>query len=341
MGITHLHLMATHTHSSFGGFQTRNVGSLFMGHPRPAVRKHLLQRIDQAMSQALERRADVISVKYAAADVMGLTMNRRVKEGQRDDSVRFVQFELSHQKPILILSTSGHPVVVYCKQLFSISADYPGRLRRVLASHGYQPLFLTGAVGACNILFPEMECSVETHLGLLENLIMGGFAEAQRHAVEIPTEELRIVCEQANIPVRRQRPPRLSIFAKEGILSASTSAVGNFFANSLKEHEEAVQIPMMHIGPLLLTGMPADYSVFSTMRLRDVMERNGFFPIITSQTNGYIGYMHPEDEYTHHSAHKKEFFHYENAMTWYGRDVADLLAKAAADTADRWSQVRQ
>lgn len=341
LGIDHVHLMATHTHSGFGGFQVRDVGSLFLGHPRPAVRMALLESLTGLLKEALAGASQVSRMTWGSAEVPGLTMNRRVKEGLRDDWVQFVRFDLEQGAPILLLSTSGHPVVVSCKQIEAMSADYPGRLRKTLAERGVRPIFLTGAVGACNILFPEMECSIETHFDLLQSLILGGLSRAQEATTTLPGSDLKLQFQYAPAAVRRQRPPRLPLFARQGLLSAFWAAVGNRFANSLGASEQQIPVPVLAVGPLLITGMPADYSVFNTMRLREKLRSMGYFSIVTSQTNGYIGYMHPVEEYKHTLQHKKEFFHYENAMTWYGPEVADCLEEAAAAAAAAWSATKR
>lgn len=341
LGLGNIHLMATHTHSSVGGYLKRDVAHLFMGKQRLNVREQLIAGIVDAVRQATTDLRPVEAMEWGASEVVGLTMNRRVKEGTRDDTVRFVQLRRTNASPILLLSNAGHPVVVSCKEPHTLSADYPGHLISRLQSQGLLPIFLTGAVAGSNILFPEMECSVNDHLNLLARLILGGLDAAKAAAHSLPGDALDADFGWASLDVVRQAPPRLRLFQREGLHSTLMSSVGRLFSRSLGQDHGTVQLPVSRLGPIVIVGMPADFSVYSSLDLLDRIKNMGYFGIVTSQTNDYIGYMHPSTEYKHRSDHKKEFYHYENAMTWYGTDMADRLVAAAADVVKKWHRVRQ
>lgn len=341
LGLRNLYLMATHTHSSMGGFLKRDVAHLFMGRQRPQLREQLIQRIVQSVRQALGDLKPVQSMEWGQSEVVGLTMNRRAKAGTKDDMVRFVELRRGDAAPILMLSNAGHPVVVSCKEPNTMSADYPGHLIRSLESTGALPIFLTGAVAGSNILFPEMECTIQDHFSLLGRLILGGLDLARQSAETLPGDRLEAQFDWAPLAIVRQRPPRVPFFHREGLFSAIYSVIGGIFSKSLGQPEKQIQVPVLRVGPVVMVGMPADFSVYSTLDLLQRLQKMGYFGIVTSQTNDYIGYMHPSEEYGHRTDHKKEFFHYENAMTWYGKDIADRLVGTAVDTVAKWSRDRQ
>jgi len=333
LGIQNLYISATHTHSSFGGYLSRDGASLFMGRRRPALRAKLVRGVREAMKEALDDLKPVTELSWGSAGVPGLTMNRRERLGPKDDTVRFVQMSREAGPPVMVLSTSGHPVVMMVRRPNAASADYPGKLVETLARNGVKALFLIGAVGACNILFPEMDGGAEDHLALLENLILGGLEQAMERGQRLDGSKASAKFMWAPVKVTAQPSPILPWRDKEAMLSAVWSAVGRAFFRSLKERATEVQLPIVKLGGAILVGMPADYSVWAQQRVVETVDALGGMAIVSSHTNDFIGYMHPRTQYERNSEHNKQFFHYENAMTWYGKGVADDLADKAIESA--------
>ncbi len=57
----------------------------------------------------------------------------------------------------------------------------------------------------------------------------------------------------------------------------------------------------------------------------------GDLAVVSSHSNGFIGYVHMPEDYTWSPEVNPEMFHYENAMGWYGRETGQRIADAVVD----------
>ncbi|MFH1531169.1 MAG: hypothetical protein ABIK09_10615 [Pseudomonadota bacterium] len=328
LGYGGVFLNASHTHSALGGTIDRPLARLFMGRFRPALRALLLERILEVLEAALRDLSPVSGLRAGTAQVPGLTMNRRQAGGPTDDRVLAMELRREDAAPMLIWSASGHPVVVAMSEEAAESADYPGRISAELEDRGFLPLFVLGAVGGLNTLFPEFSIALDDHMDLVARLLTGGLDRALADAGE--TADPALSWARRDLGLRRAHPPTAGGSLRSGVRAGLSSMVGSIFGTAVAPRETTVPLILLGLGPVRLAGIPADFGVGGTLHIRGAMA-GGDLAVVASHSNGFVGYVHMPDDYTWSSAVNPGLFHYENAMGWYGRDVGQRIADAVVD----------
>jgi len=327
-GFKGVYLHASHTHSSMGGYLDSRAGKFFMGRYRPALNRFLVDTVERTVKEASESMSQVHRIRFGRTEVPGLTMNRRKKGGPTDDAVMAVELRRRQAPPVLLVGVSGHPVIVMVYEPEAVSADYPGRVAGHLRSEGYCPLVMTGGLGGLNILFPEMSSPLEGHISLVSSHVVSGVERALKNGGQTRTPALRFLHEP--LEFRMQFPPLSGGPPPVAARSLLTAALGYAYARASSPERVTACVPVLDLGPAALAGMPADFGVTATRLLRDRLEAAGCpCPIVTSHTNGFVGYLHLPDEHAWQPESETGFLHYENAMNWYGHDSCDRVMDAA------------
>ncbi len=327
VGLDNLLVAASHTHSGPGGTIEGRGTRYFMGRFRPEIRQRLLAGAERVLQDARADLAPVSQLRHGSADVPGLTMNRRLRGGPVDDRLSALVLERPGRAPILLGCASGHPVVVGFMAPDQASADWPGDVRRRLVEEGYSPLIVPGALGGLNVLFPEMPTAAEDHLDLVARNATEGFRQALSTSVAT-APSLRF--SQEEVAFTRAYPPYSGGPPLVALKAAVSSLVGSFYSRMVAPLQQSVPISVIGIGGVALTGMPADFGVAATRTLRDRLAAGGCAcPMVASHSNGYVGYVHLEEELDFKPGHDAGFLTYENAMAWYGRGTARRLMDAA------------
>ncbi len=328
LGYAGVFLNASHTHSAMGGTIDRPLARLFMGRYQPALRALLLDRIRTVLEAALNDLTPVSEFRTGASQVPGLTMNRRRAGGPTDDRVLAMELRRKDAAPLLIWSASGHPVVVALGEAAAESADYPGRVAADLEDQGFLPLFVLGAVGGLNTIFPEYPVALNDHLDLVARLLGDGLGRALAGATEVPDPDLSWA--RRDLELQRRRPPAVGRGLRSVTRAGLSSMVGSIFSAAVAPKEATVPLILLGVGPVRLAGIPADFGVGATLYIRSAMAR-GDLAVVSSHSNGFIGYVHMPEDYTWSPEVNPEMFHYENAMGWYGRETGQRIADAVVD----------
>ena len=330
LGISGVFVNASHTHSSLGGYVARPGASYFMGGFKESYRQLIVDSALAAMKEALGEMSRVEELVRGAATVPGLTMNRRVTAGATDDRVAAVLARRQKGRPVLIYSAAGHPVSAAFIELDAASADVPGAATAALAEKGFSPLFLSGPLGGLNLLFPESTTKLETHLALVGGLIERGVEAAL--AAATPVAEPALAFDIRPLDFELTFPPLVSPGLKVAALSLISSGVGHLYSRLLAYSGMSAPVTVFRLGEVAFVGMPADFGVVAALDLRDrLTSEDSHFSIVTSHTNGYAGYTHLPHEYEWTPDAEREVFLYENAMSWFGPEVAARLNEAALE----------
>jgi hypothetical protein len=172
---------ATHTHSSLGGFGRSWLENRFLGTWRPWALRHLLDAGEQAAREALaalgpaEARADSLPLP-------GLNGNRRDPNGPKDEELTVLRL-VREDGDAVLASYSAHPVIVSERDHHAISADFPGEvIRRLERDFGFA-MFVQGALGAVDVLFPaDPSMTVDRNLAMMADPIAASAAALARGA---------------------------------------------------------------------------------------------------------------------------------------------------------------
>ena len=328
LGYAGVFLNASHTHSAMGGTIDRRLAHLFMGRYQSALRSLLLSRLQTVLEAALADLSDVSELRTGTTRVPGLTMNRRRAGGPTDDRALALELKRRDAAPLLIWSSSGHPVVVAMSESAAESADYPGRVCADLEEQGFLPLFILGAAGGLNTIFPEYPVALNDHLDLIGHLLGDGLGRCLARATAVPAPELSWA--RRDLGLRRGRPPAAAGGLRSAARAGLSSVVGSLFGAAVAPKETTVPIILLGIGPVSLAGIPADFGVGGTLFIREAMT-GGELAVVASHSNGFVGYVHMPGDYQWSSEVNPPMFHYENAMGWYGREAGQQIADTVVD----------
>jgi hypothetical protein len=91
------------------------------------------------------------------------------------------------------------------------------------------------------------------------------------------------------------------------------------------------------LGPFAFVGTPADLGVGIALAAKEKARSLGILhPVIASQTDGYIGYLHLRHKYRKSPPPSHlGMAQYENAMNFFGRDTGDRVLGAVGEVLRR------
>ncbi|MFN7953916.1 MAG: hypothetical protein U0610_19465 [bacterium] len=324
-------LAATHSHSATGGYW--NGGPLvryFMGPYQESIFRELVARLAQV---ARESRARATPARLLGARVAltGVNANRRRLLGPIDPDLTLVRFEREHHRPIDVVSFSAHPVIGSERDRHAISADFPGELCRRIEARGRRAMFFQGAVGGLSPLFPEFPQPIDVHLSLVGSLLEDGVDRAETALAPLSHEPFETRLARVPLP-----PPTCRVFPatmRHGWLAeAATFPLRRWIAAQARHARHGdpdAPLHLVRLGDSAWLGTPCDLGVNVALALKQTLvERGVRFPMIGSQCDGYVGYVHMPDDYQHvPEPGFRELGFYENAMSLSGWNLgADFVA---------------
>jgi len=143
-----------------------------------------------------------------------------------------------------------------------------------------------------------------------------------------------------DLGLRRAHPPTAGGGLRSAVRAGLSSIVGSIFGAAVAPREATVPLILLGLGPVRLAGIPADFGVGATLHIRGAMT-GGELAVVSSHSNGFVGYVHLPDDYAWSPAVNAEMFHYENAMGWYGRDAGQKIADAVVNLSGALGSTRE
>jgi len=314
---------ATHTPSSLGGLSGSLLARLFMGRPRDWVIPHLVQAGERAARTALEDLAEA-EPRAACAILPGLNGNRRDPSGPKDEELSILRLCREKGDGILV-SYPGHPVIVAERDHHAASADFPGEVCRLLERDFPFGMFIQGALGGVDVLYPnDPGMSADRNLSMMAVPIAISAINLARQAPACLRKDLA----HARLDLSLSGPDCRLAFDEHGFLDLPLRPFMNALVRGL---DRSVPMQAIRIGDFALVGTPADLGVGLALAIKETARAAGVkVPVAASETDGYIGYVHPREAYR--KVPPRSYWamaHYENAMNFFGRDTAKAVLDAA------------
>ncbi|RYZ38826.1 MAG: hypothetical protein EOO71_22405 [Myxococcaceae bacterium] len=270
-GVKEVLVVATHTHSSFGGYDARWVAQLSgTGRYVPAAVSAAVAGASEALEKAAASMTDVTLEVGGAADA-GLVSSRSGGEVPDGQLTRVVL--KGAKAPVAeVLVFAAHATLIPRKRAL-VDPDYPGRLSALREAAGSGvTLFVQGSEGNASVAFSEGQ-GAERAAGFAGRL--SALAEgAAPVAVEGPVR-LAFSRVQASLP----RPD------SSRLVPAFTRAAGDNFlcASSPRETE----VDALALGPLELLAIPGEPTTAAGRSLRALTGATH----VLGLANGYVGYL--------------------------------------------------
>lgn len=284
-------LTATHTHYAQGAMNKKQPYRYVAGAFDPAILESTATAIARSMELALQSKQRA-AIGFATIQQKDLTVNRRFKDGPIDEQIGVLLVENADGAPISVVTNlAAHPTSAPDDYLYHVSADFPGFYyaeMEALAGDGCVPLFINGAEGNQTITSPDGTSGWER----TEKV---GRLIAQRVHEALPAIECR---EEA-----------LHVAHSEPLLPPT---VANYI-----QPERSI-LHSVEVGSLLMSFFPGEPCVELGLEMRRRALEAGYTAHFSvGLSNDYINYFVPPSLY--------DDLIYENAMNYFGPDVAEFL----------------
>ncbi|MFB1479417.1 neutral/alkaline non-lysosomal ceramidase N-terminal domain-containing protein [Corallococcus sp. RDP092CA] len=288
-GVKEVLVLATHTHSSFGGYDARWAAQLSgTGRYREASVSAVVEGASAALEKAAGAMTDVTLEVGGAADA-GLVHSRSggdVPDGQ----LTRVVLRGAAGPVAEVLVFAGHAALIP-RQRALVDPDYPGRLSALREELGSGvSLFVQGSEGNASVTFNEGQ-GPERALGFARKL--SALADTAVPAAVAEPVRLAFARVQAALP----RPD------SSRLVPALTRAAGdNFLCGSSPREAE---VDALVLGPLELLSIPGEPTVGAGRRLADASGASH----VLGLANGYVGYVDtPEQVRAGQGESRRQYF---------------------------------
>lgn len=322
-------LAATHSHSATGGYWDGGpLVHYFMGAYQEPIFLDLVARLGAVARAARER---PLPARLAGARVAttGVNANRRRLLGPIDPDLTLLRFERDGERPLDVVSFSGHPVIGSERDRHAISADFPGELCRRLEARGRDAIFFQGAVGGVSPLFPEFPQPLDVHLSLVAGLLEDGVDRAERALAPLASTPLEVRLERVALPPPSCRvfPPTMPRAWLGELATLPLRHLVTSQARRARQGDPDAPLHLIRLGDAAWLGTPCDLGVTVALALKAALTERGVkLPMVGSQCDGYVGYVHRRDDYLHvPEPGFRELGFYENAMSLAGWDLGDTF----------------
>ncbi|MBJ6761285.1 neutral/alkaline non-lysosomal ceramidase N-terminal domain-containing protein [Myxococcaceae bacterium JPH2] len=305
-GVGEVLVMATHTHSSFGGYDTRLVAQVSgTGRYRSDAVESAVAGASEAVARAAASLTDV-TLEVGKAEDAGLVYTRT--GGQAPDGALTRVVLRGASAPVAeLLVFAAHPALIP-RQRERVDPDYPGRLSalRETASGGVT-LLLQGAVGNASVAYSEGQ-GVERAEGFARAL------SSLADRAELVPAQGPVTLSLARMSAAMPRPDSTRL-----VPGFTRSAGDNVLCASAPREAE---VDALRLGPLSLVTVPGEPTTGAGVELR---ERTGATHVL-ALANGYVGYVDTPELVRAHEG--------ESMRQYFGAGLLERLNVAAQVAAD-------
>ena len=306
-----VHLSATHTHNSFGGWGNSLTGRLFAGAYNPKVEVELAEKFMLAIGNSELNLMAAQAYYDESTDKEDIRNRLGVQDGLIDTEIRSLLFERTDGSKANLITYGAHSTVLNSKT-FAISRDYPGvlldSLERNDADFG---IYMAGAVGSMGPIEQGKDDFDE-----LNNQAKGVF-----HHLDFSDKRLlsnSLVSEYFSLPMNHP----------SARISENYALKPWFFKYLFGDYPTHIKVTK--IGSTLILGMPCDFSGELMIGLDAYAKAKGIDLIITSFNGSYIGYVTDDRLYD-------RGLYETSTMSWYGYQNGGYFTQIVKDLVDATS----
>ena len=269
LGLQGVMVVATHAHSSFGGYDARWVSQL-AGTGR--FRKDALEAAVAGATEALRQAsARLTEVSLEVGEARDAVLVRSRAGGEIPDGSLTRAVLRSTQGPVAeLVHFAAHPTVVPRDRAL-VDPDWPGRLSLLREERGGVVLLLQGTVGNVSMSFGEGE-GAELALSFARAV-----SELAERAVPAATGSSRLAFARVEVALPRPDASRL-------VPSYSRAAGDNFLCAS---SSRTTEVGALVLGPLELVLVPGE----PTVGAGAVLARRTGATGVLGLAGGYVGYV--------------------------------------------------
>ncbi|HET6900264.1 MAG TPA: hypothetical protein VFK70_18065, partial [Vicinamibacteria bacterium] len=242
-------LVATHTHSSVGGFDRRVLAQFVaMGRYRPDVAACLLERGEQALREAARHR-EPVHVWTAEARLSAWAENRSTPGGSVDDRLSAAALRTEGGGVVATLAVAAAHPTLFSRTAPQLSGDYPGEAMRRLGAGQGPALLLQGAEGDARPPGTGEE-AIHTHGAFIARRVMETLASGRQG-------EDRLAFADVEVSLPRAEPQGIHSF----LLRRPAANVVHWMVPATS------CVTVVRIGNLVLLGVPGEPTALAASRM--------------------------------------------------------------------------
>ncbi len=164
-GLTDAVVAATHTHSSFGGYDPHPLARVAAtGSFSEASQDRLVAALSSAVTQAVAA-VRPATLRVGLGQLGGITANRDTEGGYVDDSLTALALDDLQGGPIARVVVFGSHATLVPRRTTRLDGDWPGRAMEVLETKGGVALVLQGILGDTTSRPPEGDAEPADRMG--------------------------------------------------------------------------------------------------------------------------------------------------------------------------------
>jgi len=317
--------LPSHAHTSLEMFAL-NDKNIFDMPPIGIYQPRLLDYVVETLA-GLIRSADQdlqpVKTGTSSKQIGGLNRNRRGNP-YVDNHLTVTRIDLLNGQPLSVLvNWTAHPTIMDEDDML-VSGGWPGYLQReleALIGGDVVAMFYNGAEGDQSVIAG----SAGSHYEKAE-------VYGRRIALEVMKvyEEIRPVANATfdynyhviKLPEPKAHPDFMETGGKEyGLNEENILALLNQICPT------QTSVGACRLGDLLIVGAPGEMIAELGLEIKDELKANGIkYPAIGGLANQWVSYILSEQEYNKSG--------YENSVSFYGKELGDVIVKAMLDTAN-------
>lgn len=321
ISLDELHLGATHTHHSLGGWGEKLLGRLFAGKFDERVEQMLAEKMREVIVASRQNPVPA-AIRYGEVRYPEGVKNRLKVDNNDvvDSEIRSLLVDRADGQRAMLLTYSAHATVLHSDTL-ALSRDFPGYVVDSLEHHeGLDfALYFAGAVGSMgHVASGETPLERAHQLGtsLAGHSINQFVPETDTQTPHQADTALNFISAWARVPLPPATLPiDLRFVLRPWVFNA-------LFGGSPGD------IKITLLGTTLFLGMPADFSGEIMVELDQYARGQGLDLIITSFNGNYMGYIT-------HDKHSDQNLYETVTMAWNGYQAGSYYTHVAKDIIDR------
>lgn len=305
INLSDVHLSATHTHNSLGGWGNSLTGRLFAGSYDPKIEQNLAKNFQKAIQDSKQNLKPAKLYYSESVDKEDIRNRLGVADGWVDSEIRSIIFKRNDGSKANLITYGAHSTVLNSKTM-AISRDYPGVIMDSLEKDNKTfGIFMAGAVGSMGPMergkddFDEVNNQAR---GVLKHLKFSENREIER----------TLLSEYLEVPMNK---PSARITQNYALRSWVFKYLFGDYPTFIK---------ITKLGSTLVLGMPCDFSGELMIELDAYAKSKGLDLIITSFNGSYVGYI------TSDRLYDRDLYE-TTTMSWYGYQNGAYFSKIVKD----------
>jgi neutral ceramidase len=297
-------LVATHTHSSVGGFDRRTLAQFVaMGRYRADVVACLLDRGAQAVREAA-RQNEPVHAWTAETRLSGWAENRSTPGGAIDDTLSVASLRTEGGGQLATVAVAAAHPTLFSRTVPQLSGDYPGEAMRRLGAGQGPALLFQGAEGDARPPGTGEE-AIQRHGAFIAQRVTETLAPAR------PAED-RLGFADVEVGLPRGEPQGI----RSLLLHRPAANVVHWMVPA------TARLTILRIGDLLLLGVPGEPTALAASRMVAALPPSpvrGLKVRVVGLVEDYVGYVDtPERVRARHG---------EARRVWFAPELLDVVTR--------------